>query len=52
MSLKILILPGRLGFLIFHNSIRRLLMSVVFLLLAVGVILAGLWVLSIQIKIV
>lgn len=46
MSLKILILPGRLGFLSFPNYIKRLAMSVVFALLAVGVMLGGLWVLS------
>jgi hypothetical protein len=46
MSSKILIFPGRIGFLIFPNFILRCVMSVVFLLLAVGVMLAGLWVLS------
>lgn len=40
------ILPGRLGFLNFPTFIKRLAMSVVFLLLAAGVMLAGLWVLS------
>lgn len=43
--------PGRLGYLSFHNSIRRLLMSVVFLLLAAGVTLAARWVLLTQIRI-
>lgn len=52
MSSKILILPGRLGFLSFPSFIERLVMSVVFALLAVGVMLAALWVLSTQIKIV
>lgn len=46
MSLKILIFPGRIGFLIFPSFFRRCVMSVVFALLAVGVMLAGLWVLS------
>lgn len=51
MSLKILILPGRLGFLSFRSSTRRLLMSVVFLLLAAGVMLAARWVLLTLIRI-
>lgn len=51
MSLKILIFPGRIGFLIFPSFIRRCAMSVVFLLLGAGVMLAARWVLLTQIPI-
>lgn len=51
MSSRIRILAVQLGCKSFLNSIKRLVMSVVFALLAVGVMLAARWVLLTQIRI-